>query len=128
MPPDNVLFEMFTLLIVPAQVSIMIALRSGSLITFPVMVTTPSIVLSLAPDRSTNAIELTSKSPASDAVPVVVIVPLANVKFVTSKPSIPFRAMSWMFMLVNDGSGAGQRDAILADVLNCMAVSQFRCQ
>ena len=62
---------MFRLLIVPAQVSIMIALRSGSVIVLPVIVTVPSIVLSLAPERSTNAIAFTSKSPAIEAVPVV---------------------------------------------------------
>ena len=98
MPPDMVLFEIFTLLIVPAQVSIVMALRSGSVIVLPVIVTVPSIVLSLAPERSTNAMAFTSKSPAIEAVPVVSTVLLVKLKFVTSKPSMPFCVMSWMLI------------------------------
>src|ERR1051325_11772834 len=40
---------------------------------------------------------------SATASPDLLIVPLANVKFVTLVPLIPLPSVLWMFMLVNDG-------------------------
>src|SRR5215213_9950691 len=103
-PPVRVLPEMLMLLIVPLQVSIMIPLRWVLDMVLPVIVTTPSTVLSLKVTvLSTNAMEFSSYCPAA-AVPVFEMTLLVKLKFVTLVPSIPLRLMFPMNIRVNEMS------------------------
>jgi hypothetical protein len=89
-----VLPEIFILLIVPFQLSIMIALRCTPEIKLSVMTTVPLTVLAVKAG-STNASAFSSYCPAT-AVPVLVIWPLSKVNPFTPMPSISLRPMSWI--------------------------------
>src|SRR6266446_3602968 len=99
--PDTVLLEMFTLAIVPFQVSIMIAFRRAPEIKLSVMIKFPLTVFANTAG-STNAMAL-SLYWSTTAVPVFVIWPLSNVKFVTLVPLIPLLPMSWIDILTKEG-------------------------
>src|SRR3954452_8667346 len=94
----NVLPVIVALLIVPALPSAWMPLSNALVST---LLVTESVPLMLFPVSAPLPLKAMLDSPI--ASPELLIVPFANVKFVTPVPLIPAPPVLWMFMLVNDG-------------------------